>query len=140
MVRRLLYFIQASRNRNWLQHLSTGEAMMQDLISMDRCKYRKGFLVYLADMWELEHTQLHIWNYFLEGNFNVQKSPLPWVAISCDHAGVQVNSEEKSRGELEGNTRNTNARKRQYQLFTKLLRKCWKRERGIYRGGINITS
>ena len=65
-------------------------------------------------MWELEHTQPHIWNYFLEGNLSVQKSPLPGVAIGCDHAGEQVNSEDKSRGGLKGNTRNTNARNRQY--------------------------
>ena len=47
MVRRLLEFIQASRARNWMQHLSAGEALMKDFISMDRIKYRKGFLVYL---------------------------------------------------------------------------------------------
>ena len=56
-------------------------------------------------MWELEHTQPHIWNYFLEGNLSVQKSPLPGVAIGCDHAGEQVNSEDKSREGLEGNTK-----------------------------------
>ena len=42
MVKRLLQFIEASRTRNWQLHLSSCQALMQDLISMDRCKYRKS--------------------------------------------------------------------------------------------------
>ena len=122
MVRRLLSFIQASRNRDWLQHLQAGEDMLKDFISMDRCKYRKGWLVYLADMKDLECSQPEIWNYFMQGHFSVQKSPIPGVAIGCDHAGEQVNCEDKSCGGLKGNTRNINARTRQDKLSTRWWR------------------
>ena len=89
MVKRLLEFIEASRTRNWRQHLSSAEALMQDFISMDRCKYRKCWMVYIADM-----------KYFLQGNFSVQKSNIVGTAIGCDHAGEQVNCEDKSCGGL----------------------------------------
>ena len=39
------------------------------------------------NMREIEHTQPDIWKYFLEGNFSIQKSLVPGVAIGCDHAG-----------------------------------------------------
>ena len=114
MVRRLLEFIQASRARNWMQHLSAGEALMKDIISMDRIKYKKGFLVYLADMKNLQNSNEDIFKYFMEGNFSVQKSPISGVTIGCDHALEQVNCGEKSRGGLKGITKNHNARIRQY--------------------------
>ena len=98
MVKRLLEFIEASRTRNWLQHLSTAEALMQDFISMDRCRYRKGWMSYIADMKHLEFSDPDVWKFFMEGNFSVQKSNVLEVAIGCDHAGEQVNSEDKSRG------------------------------------------
>ena len=55
MVKRLLEFIEASRTRNWLQHLFSAEGLMQDFISMDRCKYRKCWMVYIVDMKNLEY-------------------------------------------------------------------------------------
>ena len=79
MVRQLLEFIQASRARNWMQHLSAGEALMKDIISMDRIKYKKGFLVYLADMKNLQNSNEDIFKYFMEGNFSEQKSPISGV-------------------------------------------------------------
>ena len=114
MVKRLLEFIQASRTRNWPQHLSAGEALMKDFISMDRIKYRKGWLVYIADMKNLEENNKEVWEYFMKGYFSVQKSSIPGVALGCDHAGEQVNCEDKSRGGLKGITRNVNARTRHY--------------------------
>ena len=114
MVRRLMEFIQASRTRNWLQHLSAGEALLKDFVAMDRINYRKGMLVYLADMKNLEHCYPLVWKYFEEGNFSVQKTPIPGVGIGCDHAGEQVNCEDKSRGGLKGITKNENARIRHY--------------------------
>ena len=87
---------------------------MQDFISMDRCNYRKGWMAYIADMKHLEISDPEIWDYFMDGNFSVQKSPLPAVAIGCDHGGEQVNCEDKSRGGLKGVTRNENIRIRNY--------------------------
>ena len=96
-VKRLLAFIEASRTRNWIQDLSPSQDLMQDLIAMDRCKYRKD-----------------VWNNFLDRNFSVQKCNIPGVVIGCDHADEHVNSEDKSRGGLKGITRNDNSRIRHY--------------------------
>ena len=114
MVKRLLEFIEASRARNWRQHLSSVEALMQDFISMDRCKYRKCWMVYIAGMKNLEFSNPEVWKYFLQGNFSVQKSNIVGTAIGCDHAGEQVNCEDKSRGGLKGISRNDNSRTRHY--------------------------
>ena len=114
MVKRLLEFIEASRTRNWLQHLFSAEGLMQDFISMDRCKYRKCWMVYIVDMKNLEYANPEIWQYFLQGNFSVQKSAIVGTAIGCDHAEEQVNCEDKSRGGLKGITRNENSRTRHY--------------------------
>ena len=87
---------------------------MKDFVAMDRINYRKGMLVYLADMKNLEHCYPLVWKYFEEGKFSVQKTPIPGVGIGCDHAGEQVNCEDKSRGGLKGITKNENARIRHY--------------------------
>ena len=50
MVKRLLTFIEASRSRDWLLHLSAAEDLMQDFTSMNRIKYRGMFAAYIADM------------------------------------------------------------------------------------------
>ena len=70
---------------------------MHDLIAMDRCKYRQGMMTYIADGKHLQISDPDVWNYFLDGNFSVQKCNILGVAIGCDHAGEQVNSEDKSR-------------------------------------------
>ena len=114
MVKRLLEFIEASQTRNWLQHLSSAEALMQGFIAMDHCKYRKGWMTYIADMKHLQTSDPDVWQYFMDGNFSVQKSDIPGVAIGCGHAGEQVNCEDKSRGGLKGITRNENSRVRNY--------------------------
>ena len=64
---------------------------------MDRIKYRKAWLVYFADMKSLEVETPEIWNYFMEGNFGVQKSDTPELAVGCYHAGEQINREDKMR-------------------------------------------
>ena len=65
-------------------------------------------------MKHLEISDPEMWDYFMDGNFSVQKSPLPAVAIGFDHGGEQVNCEDKSRGGLKGITRNENIRIRNY--------------------------
>ena len=64
---------------------------------MDRIKYRKAWLAYFTDMKSLEVENPEIWNNFMEGNFSVQKSVTPEVAVGCDHAGEQINRKDKMR-------------------------------------------
>ena len=64
----LLAFIKASRTRNWIQHLFSSQDLMQDLIAMDRCKYRKCMMTYIADMEHLHISDPDVWNYFLDGS------------------------------------------------------------------------
>ena len=71
MVKRLLTFIEASRSRDWLLHLSAAEDLMQDFISMNRIKYRRMFAAYIADMRYLQTSDpdmeymIWIWKHFL---------------------------------------------------------------------------
>ena len=50
MAKILLTFIEASRSKDWLLHLSAAEDLMQDFTSMNRIKYRRMFAAYIADM------------------------------------------------------------------------------------------
>ena len=54
MVQRLFTFIEASRARDWLLHLSAAEDLIQDFTSMNRIKYRRMFAAYIADMTYLQ--------------------------------------------------------------------------------------
>ena len=63
---------------------------MKHFITMDRIECRKTWLVYIADIKSLEVENPEIWNYFLQGNFSVQKSDIPRVAIGCDHSGHKL--------------------------------------------------
>ena len=78
--------------------------MMPAVIMMDRIKYRRWVPVYLADMVALKNNDVEIWNYFKEGNFCVQKSRIPFVAVGRDHAGEQENKVLKIQGGLQGIT------------------------------------
>ena len=46
-------------------------------------------------MKSLKAKNPEIWNYFIEGNFIVQKNDIPGVAVGCDYVGEQVNRELK---------------------------------------------
>ena len=113
MVKRLLTFIEASRSREWLLHLSAAEDLMQDCTSMNRIKYRRMFTAYIADMKYLQSSDPDIWKHFLSGEFTIQKSRIPFTAIGSDQAGEQVNRELKTSGGITGITRNENSRTRQ---------------------------
>ena len=90
---------------------------------MDRIEYRKAWLVHMADMESLNVENSETWNYFMKRNFSLQKSDIPigwysssnwWVVIRCDHAGEQVNREDKTCGGLKSITRIQNSRNQHY--------------------------
>ena len=116
MVDRFFTFQEATRTRDWLLHLSAGQDLMQDMVSMNRIKYRRMWAVYLADMVQLEKDDPDIWKSFMEGNFSCQKSDIQGTAIGRDHAGEQVNKVFKTRGGISGIKRNENSRARHFLL------------------------
>ena len=93
-------------------YLKACEDLIKDIISMDRKKYRRLLPVYVADMVELESSAPTIWQHMLEGNFSIQKSDIPFTAISADHADEQQNKLLKIGGGIIGITTNENARLR----------------------------
>ena len=116
MVKRLLTFIEASRSRDWLLHLSAAEDLMQDFTNMNRIKYRRMFAAYIADMRYLQTSDPEIWMHFYAGEFSVQKTQIPFTAIGRDHVGEQVNRELKTCGDITGITRNDNSRTREFPI------------------------
>ena len=124
MAKMVLTFIEASRSKDWLLHLSAAENLMQDFMSMNRIKYRRMFAAYIADMRYLQTSDPEIWMHFSAGEFSVQKTQIPFTAIGRDHAGEQVNRELKTRGGITGITHNDNSRTRQI-LIAPVLADIW---------------
>ena len=140
MVIRLFTFIEASRPRNWLLHLSAAESLMQDFTSIDRIKYRRWWAVYIADMRHLQTStnieDRKIWDAFMAGDFSCQKSEVPVTSIGRDHAGEQENCKIKNRGGIKGITMNENSRTRHF-LVEPILQSI--SEQMLKLGGVNIT-
>ena len=76
------------------------EELFCGLRSMDRTKYTRILPIYLAEMDALQHTDSVIWEAFCDGDFCVQKTPIPFTALGMDHAGEQVNKVIKIEGGL----------------------------------------
>ena len=112
MVERLLLFIHASRERDWILHLAAAEDLIKDLVSMDRIHYRRLMPVYIANMRRLEEEDPAIWEALANGQFSVSKSSVPFTSIGVDYAGEQVNRVLKVDGGLTGISSNQNARTR----------------------------
>ena len=54
-------------------------------------KYRRLLPVYIAEMHGLKSTAPQVLDAFEKGGFVVQKSDIPFTAISLDPAGEQIN-------------------------------------------------
>ena len=120
MVKRLLTFIEASRSRDWLLHLSAAGYLIQDFTSMNRIKYRRMFAAYIAHMRYLQTSEPDIWKHFVSDEFCIQKTRIPFTAIGCDHAGEQVNRELKTCGVITGIARNETVETGKYLLHPSL--------------------
>ena len=98
IVGRLSTFIEASRTRNWLLHLSAAS----ELMSLDRIKYRWWWAVYIADIRHLQSSSdpedKKVSDAFMAGDFSCQKTDIPGTAIGRDHAGEQENCKIKNGG------------------------------------------
>ena len=58
--------------------------------------------VYLSQMYQLRNDDPTIWNRFVEGEFSVNKSNVPFSAIEADHAREQENRAVKVLGGIKG--------------------------------------
>ena len=112
MLEILFKFIASSRSRNWIIHVSALKDMLLVIITMDRIKYRHMLPAYLADMLYFKKGDPTVWKFFQEGNFSVQKNPIPFTAIGRNHTGEQENKKVKISRGLKGIFRNLNARTR----------------------------
>ena len=65
-------------------------------------------------MYALESSDPGIWEAFYEGEFSVQKTPIPFTALGMDHTGEQVNKIIKIEDGLTGVSRNENTRARYF--------------------------
>ena len=135
MVRRLFLFIEASRIRNWEQHLDAAEDLIPDLAATNRVKYRRMLPVYVAEMRHLRENDEITWNALMK-DFSCQKSNIPGTAIGRDHCGEQENKRLKTRGGLTGITRNENNRTHQL-LVAPVLSSIFNKMSTI--GGTNPT-
>ena len=118
----LLQFIKASRLKDWELHLKAGEKLTGLFFAMDRLKYKRLWPRYISDMQALEKEDPKIWNAFIEGDFAVTKTDIPFVSIGPDHACEQENREIKQDRGLSGITQNSNARDRFFLAGPQLSR------------------
>ena len=64
--------------------------------------YARLTLVYLSQKYQLRNDDPTIWNRFVEGEFSVNKSNVPFSAIGADHALEQKNRAVKVLGGIKG--------------------------------------
>ena len=107
LVQILFPFIVTFRMRNWL---NICQGLLEDFIAMDRIKYRKPWLVYIAEMkkWKLKIQTSGTISW--KKNLSVQKSDTPVVVIRCGQARKQFNRENKAGSWLNGIPKNQNIR------------------------------
>lgn len=88
MFENLLLFVRASRQGHWELHLSALNEFVKYFFAHDQLNYARMTPLYLATMMELKNTDA--WRY-LEDNFSIAKSKIPFTAIGSDHAMEQEN-------------------------------------------------
>ena len=96
--------IRATREGNWYLHIESLKGLCKYLFAHDRLNYARMVPLYLAQMDKLKTSDPDIHQEFLEGNFCVQKSEVPFTAIGPDHGIEHVNRETKVSGGLKGLT------------------------------------
>ena len=91
----LLLFIRVSRQRDWLLHLNSLHQTILYFFAHDQLNYASLSPVYLSEIASLENEESCIWNFFMEGNFSVQKCKILFTSIGVDNALEQENKNMK---------------------------------------------
>ena len=119
-VETILHFVAASRNADLQLHLEAGEALSKLFFAMNRIKYKRLWLRYIADMHALKLDHPETWRELEEGNISVTKSAIPFVSIGADHACEHLNKLMKVHAGLAGISNNPNARQRFFMAMPEL--------------------
>lgn len=104
MVSLLLQLIRATREGNWLLHLSCIEKIIPYMFAYDNINYARYLPVYLAQMTNLPRTNPQAHHHFLSGSFGVQRSRKHGFSqLPVDQTIEQtVNRSSKARGGIVG--------------------------------------
>ena len=105
----LLLFIRASREQLWQLHLDSLHKLCPYFFTFDMLNYARFTPLCLAQMFNLKEKHINTWNMFKSGNFSVNKSEVPFLAIGADHVFEQENRGGKVIGEIKGIGNNENA-------------------------------
>ena len=101
----LILFIRASRQNDWNLHLASLNDFCKYFFAYDQLNYARMTPLYLANMTKLKASDYEIWQY-LEENFSILKSKIPFVGIGTDHALEQENKVMKVASGVIGLTQN----------------------------------
>ena len=91
MITEVLQYIRAVRTGNWHLHLQSTETFIKYFFAHDMLNYARMMPVYLSDMEKLKDSEAAIYAEFLQGNWIVNKTSLPFCAIGADHALEHIN-------------------------------------------------
>ena len=104
MILEMTMYIRSVRTGDWNMHIKSTELLVKYFFAHDKQNYARLLPIYLADMKALERSDPDIWTEFMNGNWVVNKSRIPFCAIRADHALEQVNRSMKVSGGLIGIT------------------------------------
>ncbi|KAG1715023.1 ABC transporter C family member 8 [Nymphon striatum] len=121
-VKVLLIFTAATRRAGWKLHLSTTEELLHYFHAHDQYNYGRWGPLYVADMLELQLTDLDTWSFLNKGNFVISKHSVPFTAIDPDHAIEQEHKQMKMKGGFIGITGNEQAMEKHFVIAPTLSR------------------
>ena len=98
----LLLFIRAWRQQLWELNLQSLHCLCPYFSVFDMLNYARLTPVYLSQLYQLRNDGPTIWDRFVEGEFSVNKSNVPFSAIGADHALEQENRVVKVLGGIKG--------------------------------------
>lgn len=122
MVQEMMNFIRAVRTSHWRLYLSSLHKFVKYFFAFNRLNYARMITLYLSEMENLESEDPEIWKQFMEGNWVVNRSLVPFCALGADEALEHQNRKLKVRGGLVGITLNENARNRFFLANSELTR------------------
>ena len=101
MFESLLLFIHASRQALWKLYLSSLTNFTKYFFAFDQLNYARLTPYYLATMIDLQTEDETSWLY-LEDNYSIVKSSIPFVGIGSNYAMEQENKNLKISGGIVG--------------------------------------
>ena len=104
MVSRLLTFLRATREGDWLLHISCVRQMLPWFFAYDRVNYSRYLSVYWWQMVRLPQTHPAAYEQLMKGEFCVQRSQSSSFAqVAVDHCIEQtMNRDSKTKGGIVG--------------------------------------